>query len=216
MSNFFSRTSVAMRFLAGLGTLIIVNFLFLLTSLPIFTIGASISALYRITFEIHMGNDPFVVKDYFRYFKENFKQSTLVFVPAMIIAAIWCGNIYIVYNKLESSYRWLQYPIIALLVIMASILVYIFPMISLFENKLSKMIKDSLLLSIGNIPVTIFVIASYVFKYLLIDLVPVLGVVIFSLYVFVGFAFDSWLFGFFINRAFKIEKPKPERDAQNQ
>ena len=162
-----------------------------------------------------MGNDPFVIKDYFRYFKENFKQSTLVFVPAMIIAMIWCANIYIVYNRLDESYKWLQYPIIALLVVMASILVYIFPMIALFENKTTKMIKDSLLLSIGNIPVTILVIASYVFKYLIYDLAPIIGVVIFSLYVFIGFAFDSWFFGFFINRAFKIEKPKPERDVQN-
>ena len=63
MSNFFSKSSIAMRFLSGLGALIIANFLFIITSIPIFTIGASLTALYRITFEIHMGNDPFVIRD---------------------------------------------------------------------------------------------------------------------------------------------------------
>lgn len=214
MSNVFNKTSLAMRFLSGLGALIIVNILFLISSIPIFTIGASLTALYRVTFEIHMGNDPFVIRDYFRYFKENFKQATLVFIPSLIIGLIWIGNIYIIYHNLDESWRWIQYPIIVLLVALVAVSIYIYPMIALYEQKTTKMIKDSLLLSIGNFPVTFFIVATYVGKYLLYDLIPFMGIVMLSLYFFIGFAFDSWFFGFFINRAFKIEKPKEDRERE--
>ena len=213
MSNFFSKTSIAMRFLSGLGALIIANFLFIISSLPIFTIGASITALYRITFEIHMGNDPFVIRDYFRYFKENFKQATLVYLPAMILSAVWGSGIYVIYHYLDKSWRWLQYPIFVMMVIMVAVLVYIFPMIALYEQKTTKMLKDSALISVGNFPVTFFIVACFVGKYLLYDLMPFTGIIMLSLYCFIGFAFDSWFFGFFINRAFKIEKPKEDREV---
>ena len=215
MSSFFDKRSWGMRFLSGLGALIIGNFLFLICSIPLFTIGASWTALYRITFEVHMGNDPFVVRDFFRYFKENFKKATLVFVPIVILLAVWIYNLYIVLYILDPSLKWLQYPIYILIVALTAVTIYIFPMIALYEQKVTKMIKDSLLLSIGNLPVTIFIVASYVGKYLLIDFIPIMGVYILSFYMFFGFAFDCWFFGIFINRAFKIEKPKKKRTSED-
>lgn len=212
MSNFFSKSSIAMRFLSGLGALIIANFLFIITSIPIFTIGASLTALYRITFEIHMGNDPFVIRDYFRYFKENFKQATLVFVPSVVLFTVWGANLFVLYNYLDKSWRWVQFPVIIMMVIAGAVLVYMFPMIALYEQKTTKMLRDSALISIGNFPITFFIVISYVAKYLLYDLMPFTGIIMLSLYCFMGFAFDSWFFGFFINKAFKIEKPKEDRE----
>lgn len=211
MADMFNRSSPGMKFLSGLGTLIFANILFIITSLPIFTIGASITALYRITFEVHMGNDPFVMKDYFRYFKENFKQSTIIWVPSLILAAVWCSSLFIVFRVIDSSYNWLQYPIYILLVVLVFVLIYAFPMIAVFENDTKNIIKNSILISIGNIPTTIFIIAQPVLIFVISDFIPVLGVVIFSLFFLIGFAFDSWFYGFFINRAFKVEKPKKEK-----
>ena len=56
MADMFKRTSPGMRFLSGLGTLILCNLLFIITSIPIFTIGASLTAMYRITFDMHIDN----------------------------------------------------------------------------------------------------------------------------------------------------------------
>lgn len=209
MADMFQRSSPAMRFLSGLGTLIICNLLFIITSIPIFTIGASISAMYRITFELHMGRDPYVIKDYFRYFKENFKSSTIIWVPCLILATVWCASLYLVLKVLDPSYSFIQYPIYILLFCLVSVVIYAFPMIAVFEKNSSlQIVKNSILISIGNIPTTIFIIAQPVIIFLLSDFLQVLGVVFFSLFSFILFALDSWFFGFFINRAFKIEKPK--------
>ena len=57
MNEFFNKDSFAMRFLTQLGNLILVNLIFIITSIPVITIGASLSALYRITFAIHCKED---------------------------------------------------------------------------------------------------------------------------------------------------------------
>ena len=206
MADMFKRTSPGMRFLSGLGTLILCNLLFIITSLPIFTIGASLTAMYRITFDVHIGRDPLVTKDYFKYFKENFKQSTLIWIPCMILTAVWSSSLYIVLKIIDPMYKVLQFPIYILFIAMVSVLIYAFPMIAVFEkNKISNIVKNSLLLSLGNLPTTIFIVAQPVIMFVLADYLQVLGVLFFSLFCFFGFAFDSWFFGFFIDRAFKID-----------
>lgn len=211
MADVFNRESKGMRFLSALGTLIISNLLFIITSIPIITIGASITALYRITFELHMGRDPFVIKDYFRYFKEGFKKSTIVWCASLIISAI-CGiNLYITLTALDASFSWLQYPIYVIFWIMVSIMFYAFPMIALYDHKLPFIIKNSILISLGNIPTTIFFTAIFVIIGLICDLNFSLAIIYLSYFLFIGFSFTSYFFGLFINRAFKIEKPKKEK-----
>lgn len=212
MADMFQRSSAAMRFLNSLGTLIICNLLFIITSIPIFTIGASLSAMYRITFEMHMGRDPYVIKDYFRYFKETFKSSTIIWVPCLILAGVWSSSLFIVLKVIDPSYKYLQYPIYLLLFCLVSVIIYAFPMIAVFEKNSSvNVVKNSLLISIANIPTTIFIIAQPVIMFVLADWLQVLGVLFFSFFSFILFALDSWFYGFFINRAFKIEKPKKEK-----
>ncbi len=211
MADMFKRTSPGMRFLSGLGTLIIANILFIITSIPIITIGASISALYRITYEVHMGNDPFVIREYLQYFKENFKQATKIWIPSLILGGVWVSSLLVVLRQLDSSYSWMQYPIYFLLVILSFVIIYGFPMIAVFENTTKNIIKNSILISIANIPTTVFIVAQPVLIFVITDFIPVMGIVFFSIFTLIGFAFDAWFFGFFINRAFKIEKPKKEK-----
>lgn len=211
MADMFSRESKGMKFLSALGTLIIVNLLFLITSIPIFTIGASITAMYRITFEMHMGRDPFVIKDYFRYFKEGFKSSTAIWIVSLFIIGICGTNLYITLKMLDASLSWLQYPIYIIFWILVSILFYAFPMIALYDHKLPFILKNSVLISLGNLPTTIFFTAIFVIIGLVADFNQSLAVILLSYFLFIGLAFTSWFFGFFINKAFKIEKPKKEK-----
>ena len=63
------------RILGGLCNLIMVNLLFLVTSLPIVTIGASLTGLCRVTLKMARHQEPSIVKDYFEAFKKHFKES---------------------------------------------------------------------------------------------------------------------------------------------
>lgn len=52
MSNFFSPDSKLFSMLTWLADLLVLNLLFLLTSIPLVTVGTSLAALYTVVFRI--------------------------------------------------------------------------------------------------------------------------------------------------------------------
>jgi len=68
--------------------LILLNFLFLLTSIPIVTMGASLTAMYAVNLRSIRYGDGYVVRTYFEAFKRNFKQSTLAWGILLAVAAL--------------------------------------------------------------------------------------------------------------------------------
>ncbi|MGN0294433.1 MAG: DUF624 domain-containing protein [Lachnospiraceae bacterium] len=74
-----------MDVLSRLMDLLVLNFLFLLTSLPIITIGASLTALFSVSMKVVHDEESYISKNYVHAFRENFLQATaafLVFIPA--------------------------------------------------------------------------------------------------------------------------------------
>ena len=66
---------------------VILCFLFLLCSIPIFTIGASTTALYYTMLKVVQNDRSYISKEFFSCFKKNFKQSTLVWLMLLGIYA---------------------------------------------------------------------------------------------------------------------------------
>ena len=64
------------------------NILCLICSLPIFTMGAAISAKYYVAMKFARGEDTTVTKAFFKAFKQNFKQCTLINIGAIVIGFI--------------------------------------------------------------------------------------------------------------------------------
>ena len=58
---------------SAIADLVILNLLFVLCSLPIFTIGASTTALFGVTKKMADNREGYIVRTYFKLFKENFK-----------------------------------------------------------------------------------------------------------------------------------------------
>ena len=76
------------RIFGFLGQLIALNLLWILCSLPIITAGASTTALFYCTLKLHKDGDIRVLHDFFKSFKQNFKQSTLIWI-LMVAAGIF-------------------------------------------------------------------------------------------------------------------------------
>ncbi|MGT2753882.1 YesL family protein [Streptococcus ovis] len=88
MIKLFSIDSLLMRRLALLADLMILNILFILTSFPILTIGASITALNCSWQRIFRGETEKIVSSYFGYFKDNFYQATYMWFGLIISGII--------------------------------------------------------------------------------------------------------------------------------
>ena len=61
------------------------NIYFVLTSIPIVTIGASFTALYTVTNKMVNDDEGPVKDEYFKAFKSNFKQSTIIWLIDMVM-----------------------------------------------------------------------------------------------------------------------------------
>ena len=76
MDTLFSADSALMRGLTRLADVMILNLLFIVTSLPVVTLGASLTALNFTAMRIGTGECVSVTGDYFRSFRQNFRQAT--------------------------------------------------------------------------------------------------------------------------------------------
>ena len=149
----FNPDSPLMQFLTRLADLVILNILWILFSLPIFTLGASTTALYRSVLTLIDGGGSSTVLLFWNAFRSNFKQSTLLFlvlfVPfALILMDLWL----LLFSTLELPA--LMHGICLLPAILFFIaLNYVYPLAAQFENTIGRTLKNALLLAIANLPI---------------------------------------------------------------
>ncbi len=202
MNQLFNPDNPLMRLLGKFFDLIILNLLFLLTSIPIFTIGASLSSLYHITLKIVNDDDPYIVKGYFKAFRSNFKQATLIWIPCLLACIFFAFDLYIIFNLIGPNYTFLQFPVLILLFIIFSIMIYAFPMLSGYQCTIKQIIKNSILLSIANIPVTVMIIAIHVAIAYIASMSAKNLITVISLLLFFGIAFIAYFISFFLLNIF--------------
>ncbi len=154
----FSPDSKFMEIIGRITDLILLNILFLITCLPVFTIGASVTALYTLCFRLMREEYSGIVKSYFKAFKDNFKQATVIWL-LLLAAGIPALYYFSLLFQMDSILRYSSFVfvIIAVLGLMAGS--YVFPWISQFENTTAQALKNALILSISLLPRSLCVLA---------------------------------------------------------
>ena len=145
-----------MNFLTIVCDIVILHFLWLLTSLPVLTIGASTTALYYTTMKCIRNGQGGVVKMFFKSFKDNFKQATGIGILALIAGFICVFDMYFAINKNLKS-MMVIFTIMSLIYLFT--VLYVFPLQAQFENTIKATIKNAFLLSIKNLPWTLLLTA---------------------------------------------------------
>ena len=84
----FSAENPVFRFISRIGDMFMLSFFWLITSLPVITLGASTTAAYDCAFKILRARDTNVFKDFFKSFKNNFKQATALWGIMLPIGAV--------------------------------------------------------------------------------------------------------------------------------
>lgn len=213
MNKFFSPDNIIIKFLTLFCDWMFYNWLFIFFSLPIITMGASFTAVYSLSFKRLNKKEAPVFKTFWKEFKANFKQSTLFWVPFLIICVILGGNVYISHNILDEQFRFLQYPASILLLLIIAGSIFVFPQISLFNAPLKQTVKNSVLLAITNIPTVFLVLATPIFILLLAGISAKMTVIIASLFLFFGFGSLLFFYSIFFRKIFLKHLPVPEEDG---
>ncbi len=131
---------------AKVADLVWLNILFVVTSLPVITMGAAFVALYDTAWRQGEGMGSSVTKQYFRSMRINFGKATLLWLVVGPIGALLV-------------FSWVYLPVRELLVMKSLLsLVYllIFPYVwflqARFENPVWRTLKNSVLIPIGRLP----------------------------------------------------------------
>ena len=76
LQGFFNYDNPVWRFIGKLGDLVLLNLLWLVCCIPVFTAGAATTAVYYVTLKLVRDEDDSTIKSFFRSFIQNFKQAT--------------------------------------------------------------------------------------------------------------------------------------------
>lgn len=89
MNKLFGIDSPLMGALMKIGDLLCLSVLWLVFSLPVFTIGASSAALYAAVHHCLRRSGAGVWKSFWNAFRENFKRSTLAWLIELVVLAVF-------------------------------------------------------------------------------------------------------------------------------
>lgn len=146
-----TRAQKVVRVFDRFGDLFMLNIMFVVSCIPIFTIGAALTALYTVTNKMVKNEEGPVSQEYWRAFKVNFKEATKIWLIMMLIIAALVGQyLYILFNENQIS----KYLIIILgfeFIIMCFEMPLLFPLVARYKNTTGAMIKNSLFIALSNI-----------------------------------------------------------------
>lgn len=152
--------------------LVVLNLLWILCCLPIFTIGAATSALYQVTLQMAEDRESYIVKSFFHAFRENFKQATASWLICLAAIVVLLADTYVVSHFFTGTYITYVVLFLILAFLLFCIMLYMFPVIAYFKNSLKKIFINSFRLAFGNLATTL--------QLFLLSLLPALVLVLFQ------------------------------------
>lgn len=166
MQALFSPDSRFMRIMSRVADLILLNLCYLLTCVPLFTIGAASAALYTVCFRFGTEEEKGVIRSYFRAFGENFKRGTGVWLIVLLCGGAALVNAWVFY-AMPGGLRFLSVIFAILFVLALLIFGYAFPLLSQFDDGVWPTLRNALILSLGYLPRSLLIAVVNVVPFIL-------------------------------------------------
>ena len=144
VQGFLDNDSFFGRFMTKLGIIIAANIMFMLLSIPFFTIGAGLSALYYVMFRTLRsdgGVNPF--KEFWAGLKMNFKQATISWILFVLLIAFLLVDIRIC-NAAGGTLGYLKIGAYAIGAVAVILYLYLIPVMAAFQDSLPHLIRNDL------------------------------------------------------------------------
>ena len=185
--NFFNENNLIFVALNKIGDIILANLLFILCSIPLVTIGPSLTAL----------------KTFFRAFRQSFRQSLIVWLGLVVVGLLlFLDTRFLLQTGSDTGkiFYYLSGIVLALVVILA---LYIFPVIAAFTNTLRNLLKNAFLFAFMHFPSTLAIavisILPMYMTYQDLKLLPLYA----CCWFFFGFGLTAYINSFFFYRMFR-------------
>lgn len=214
MDRFFNMDNKFFAVMGRVADLVILNVIFLICCLPIVTIGASLTALHYVTLKMARNEESYIVKSFFRSFKQNFKQATIINVIMLLIGVVLYLDMHIVTGMSGSLSQVLYIIFIAFGFLYLIVFLYIYPVLSKFYNSVKNTFRNAFLMAVRHLPYTLLmaVITVAPASVLLIQNFQVQSTVI-MLLLLMGFSLEAFINGHFLVKIFDNYIPEQESSS---
>lgn len=184
--------------------------LFIVCSIPIFTFGASFTALYYVINKNFKFERGYALGAFWDGFKSNFKQSTIVSLIFLAITFVLLGDIAVIRTFAETGQipDGFQILFYIVLVILSLYNVWVFAYISMFKDNLKTVFKNCAVLFVAQLPTTIYCLLILVFVGVSIYLVKA--------FIIITPAVGVWLMSMRIQKSFRRYMTQEQRDYEDE
>lgn len=200
--KFLNIDSPFMQVMNKVADLMILNLLTVVCMIPLITAGAALTAMHYQVLKIVRDEECYIVKGYFKAFRENFIQSTAIWLILLAIGLILGGDFLIMYAS-ETEFHIIFRAVLGAVAIFALFtLVYVFPVQAKFANPVFRTIKNALAMSILQAPKSVLMVILYFIPMVLMVFAPS----IFPLIMLFGMTIPAFLSAKLYNKLFlKLE-----------
>ncbi len=162
--------NLLMHFLGRIRDLVVLNILVLVTSIPVITIGASLTAMYYVMQKMIRGEEGYVIRQYFQSFKENLKQATTMWMPFLVAGIV----VFLDLRLLKAGENIIP-PVFGYLIIAAALIIfyislYAFPLLARFRNTVKGTLRNAARLWLYAFPRTVLMAVLTLFPFVMVFL----------------------------------------------
>lgn len=208
MNRLFNPDNPVMQFLSKAFDLILLNLIFILSCIPVITIGCAISSLYYVNLKIYRKEDPYIIQNYAKAFRQNFKQSTLVWLICLVLIFFLGMDFYIINLQDTALFGFVQKALWIICAFLFCMFIYIFPIISHFVCSTKQALKNSVFMLIGHFPYTLLLLLLHgVVIYLCVSSIQTIAFAVIVSGI-CGFSIVSYLSCMIFDRIFKKYEPE--------
>lgn len=196
MDKLFNLNNPLMRGLTVLANVILLSFAWLVSCIPILTIGPATAALYYVTQKMAQGENPGIFRCFFKSFRDNLKQGILLTLILGAVAALGYYDYLFSYMVNDSLGTALRILFAVLAAVWLMVVCYVFPLQAQFQNTIKRTLKNALFLSLVHPGKTVQLMALHLIPAVVCLVLPELFVKMLPLWLFGapgGIAFLSTL-----------------------
>ncbi|MBE5928796.1 MAG: DUF624 domain-containing protein [Lachnospiraceae bacterium] len=211
MREMFGSDSRLMKILGKIFDIGYLSLVFIISCIPIITIGAAFTALYYTSVKVIRRERGYVFQEYMRSFKLNFVPATIIWVIQAVLTFIMAYNYYSVVGPEGESVGFLAGAYIVMGLLIYAISCFAYPVLSRFDLKVSKIIRFSFFLAVKyfyfTIPMIVLSLGSIIAIILLAPAVPIVPLLFPTV--------ANYLNSFMIEWVFKKYMPKEEHVTED-
>lgn len=163
MNNLFNLDGPVLQFVNKIVYSVYLNILWFICCIPVITAGASTTALFYVTLKIAKNEEGNITKAFFHSFRENLRQSTLIWLILLVLGIILGADGYILYHMRFENVFWTLCTAVFCVAsaAYAIVLMYIFPLLARFDNTVGAMFKNALFIGVRFLFCTVLMAVIY-------------------------------------------------------